>query len=158
GNGRMMLVGGFVWVSGVRLCCSTWVSLFAQLVGRSRACDGGAFAQPSAAGQSFVVALVGASRSARCWQRLDAFERLEDRAGPGPVGGEVKGVAAGVVGELAGDVQDPVAKPFGLAGAVFAVEREQLRPDGDVVRGERELEPRRVRLEGVEREVGGAGR
>ena len=41
---------------------------------------------------------------------------------------------------------------------MFAVEAQQLRPDGDVVRGEREFEPRRVRLEGVKRQVRGAGR
>ena len=78
--------------------------------------------------------------------------------GPGPVGGEVQGRLAGVAGELSGDVQDAVAQPLGLAELVFAVEREQLRPDGDVVRGERELEPRGVRFEGVERQVAGAGR
>jgi hypothetical protein len=46
----------------------------------------------------------------------------------------VEGHASGVAGELAGDVEDPVAQPFGLAEPVFTVEREQLRPDGDVVR------------------------
>jgi len=91
-------------------------------------------------------------------ERLEAFERLEDRGGPGPVGGEVERGAAGVAGELAGDVQDPVAKSLGLADLVLGVEREQLRPDGDVVRGERELEPRGVRRERVEWQVGGAGR
>ena len=66
--------------------------------------------------------------------------------------------SAGVAGELPGDVQDPVAQPFGLADPVLAVEREQLGPDHHVVRGERELEPRRVGLEGVEGQVAGAGR
>ena len=33
-----------------------------------------------------------------------------------------------------------------------------MRPDGDVVGAQRELEPRGVRLEGVERQVVGAGR
>jgi hypothetical protein len=41
---------------------------------------------------------------------------------------------------------------------VFAVEREQLRPDGDVVRGQRELKPRGVRLERVKRQESRAGR
>lgn len=94
----------------------------------------------------------------RWGERLEAFERLEDRAGPGPLGREVQRDPAGVAGELSGDVQDPVAQPFGFTGAVFAVECEQLRPDGDVVRGEGEFEPRGVRVEGVERQVGGAGR
>ena len=96
--------------------------------------------------------------SAAGGERLEAFERAEDRAGPGPLGREVQRDPAGVAGELSGDVQDPVAQPFGFTGAVFAVEREQLRPDGDVVRGEGEFEPRGVRVEGVERQVGGAGR
>src|SRR5204863_935587 len=53
------------------------------------------------------------------WEGLEAFEGVEDRTGPGPVGWEVKGVAAGVVGELPGDVQDPVAQPFGFADPVL---------------------------------------
>ena len=59
----------------------------------------------------------------------------------------------GAAGEVSGDVQNAVAKPFGFAELVFAIEREQLRPDGDVVRGEGELEPRGVRLERVKRQV-----
>ena len=55
-------------------------------------------------------------------ERLQALEAVEDRVGPGPVGGEVQGDAAGVAGELPGDVQDPVAQPFGLVEPVFAVE------------------------------------
>ena len=57
-----------------------------------------------------------------------------------------------------GDVQDPVVQPLRFAELVLAVEREQLRPDHHVVRGEREFEPRRVRLEGVERQAAAAGR
>lgn len=49
---------------------------------------------------------------------MEAFERLEDRAGPGPLGREVQRDPAGVAGELSGDVQDPVAQPFGFTGAV----------------------------------------
>ena len=89
------------------------------------------------------------------WRRLNAWRIA---LGPGPVGREVQGDSAGVAGELPGDVQDPVAQPLGLADLVLAVEREQLRPDHHVVRGERELEPRGVRVEGVERQVVGAGR
>ena len=65
---------------------------------------------------------------------------------------------AGVAGELSGGVQDAVAQPLRFAELVLAVEREQLRPHHHVVPGERELKPRRVRLEGVERQVAGAGR
>jgi hypothetical protein len=73
------------------------------------------------------------SRPWRCWclvssprrgESLQSFEGEEDRAGPGPVGGELQRLAAGVAGELAGDVEDPVAQPFGLAHAVFAVETQ----------------------------------
>jgi hypothetical protein len=83
---------------------------------------------------SLVIVVVADVWSAVGGERLEAFERAEDRLGPGPVGWEVQGVAPGVVGELACDVQDPVAQPLGLADVVLAIEREQLRPDGDVVR------------------------
>ena len=89
------------------------------------------------------------------WRRWNA---LEDRGGPGPVGGEVQRELSGVAGELSGDVQDAVAQPLGLADLVLAVERELLRPDHHVVRGEGELEPGGVRGEGVERQVAGARR
>ena len=65
----------------------------------------------------------------------------------------MKGVAATVAGDLAGGVHDPVAQPFRFADLVLTVEAEQLRPDHDVVRAQREFEPSGVRLEGVEREV-----
>jgi hypothetical protein len=57
----------------------------------------------------------GASDSAGCGECLEALEPVEDCVGPGPVGGEVERTAAGVAGQLPGDVQDPVAQPFGLA-------------------------------------------
>jgi hypothetical protein len=65
--------------------------------------------------------------------------------------------AAGVVGDVPGDVKDAVAQPLGFADSVLAVEAELLGPDHDVVRCQRELQPRSVRLECVEREVPGAG-
>ena len=101
------------------------------------------------------VAAAGVSRRRGAPQ---ALERAWDRAGPGPVGGKVQCGSAGVAGELPGDVQDAVAQPLGLADLVLAVEPELLGPDDDVVRDDRELEPRGVRVEGVEREVRGAGR
>jgi hypothetical protein len=70
----------------------------------------------------------------------------------------VQGQAAGVPGELPGDVQDAVAQSLGFADPVLAVEREQLGPDHDVVGGERELEPCGIRPEGVKRQIRGAGR
>ena len=84
---------------------------------------------------------------------MESFEGAEDCLGPGPVGWEVQGGAPGVAGELPGDVQDPVAKPLGLTDPMLAVEREQLRPDHDVVCAQRELEPRGVRGEVVKRQI-----
>ena len=84
-------------------------------------------------------------------ERVEAFERAENRGGPGPVGREVQCGLAGVAGELSGDVQDAVAQALGFGELVLAIERELLGPDGDVVRQQRELKPRRVGLEGVKR-------
>jgi hypothetical protein len=36
----------------------------------------------------------------------------------------VEGDAPGVAGEMPGDVQDPLAEPFGFVDPVLAVERE----------------------------------
>ncbi len=69
------------------------------------------------------------------WERLEAFERAEDRGDPGPVGGEVQGGAPGVAGEWT-DVGITVSQPLGLTELVLAVEGEQLRPDGNVVCGQ----------------------
>ena len=77
--------------------------------------------------------------------------RADDRGGLGTVGGQVQGGLAGVAGEVSGDVQNAVAQAFGFGDLVFAVEAELLGPDGDVVREQCELEPRRVGFEGVER-------
>jgi hypothetical protein len=56
----------------------------------------------------------------------------------------VQGEAAGVAGELAGDVQQPVAQSLGLADGVLAVEQQQLGPDGQIVGAERGFQPRLV--------------
>ena len=90
-------------------------------------------------------------------ERVEALERAEDRGGPGPVSGEVQDGCACVTGELSGDVQDSVTQPLGLGDPMFAVEGELLGPDDQIVGVERELEPRGVRLERVEREVRDAG-
>ena len=65
-------------------------------------------------------------------------------------------MAAGVAGEVPGDVQDPVAQAFGFRWVSPA--RHGLGPDDHVVRYQREFEPRGVRLEAVEGQVVGAGR
>lgn len=72
------------------------------------------FGQPSS---GFLLIVFGAGRGCEsAWggKRLEALERVQDRVSPGPVRGEVKCVAARVSGEVAGDVQDPVAQAFGL--------------------------------------------
>lgn len=66
-------------------------------------------------------------------------------------------MATGVPGDVTGDVQDPVAQAFGFADLMLGAEGELLGKDDDVVREQRELEPRRVIGEAVEREVAGAG-
>ena len=86
---------------------------------------------------------------------MEAAEGVEDRGGPGPVGGEVKRVAAGVAGEVAGDVQDPVAQSFGFADSMLVLQAEQLCPDHHVVCAEGELEPRGVGVEAVEGQIAG---
>jgi len=64
---------------------------------------------------------------------------------------------AGVAGEAAGDVQQPVAQALGFADAVFAVEEQLLGPDGQIVRDQRGFQPRLVGRERGEREVAQAG-
>jgi hypothetical protein len=56
----------------------------------------------------------------------------------------VQGELAGVAGEFAGDVQQPVAQALGLAGGVFAVEEQQLGPDGEIMGDQRGFQPRLV--------------
>ena len=68
--------------------------------------------EPGSAGD---VGVRGGWVSAVGGERLQALERAVDRCGPGPVGGEVQRGAAGVAGELSGDVQDAVAQPLGFA-------------------------------------------
>jgi len=61
---------------------------------------------------------------------------------------------AGVAGEAAGDVQQPIAQALGLADGVLAVEQQQLGPDGEIVGDQRGFQPRLVGGEGRERQVG----
>lgn len=116
------------------------------------------FVQCEAAGSSVLVRGVSARAglSAVGGERAESLERAEDRGGPWPVGGEVQCGSAGVAGDLSGDVQDAVAQPLGFGDGVLAVEEQLLCPDEDVVGYQRELEPRRVCLEGLEREMPGA--
>ena len=77
--------------------------------------------------------------------------------GPGPVAVELELGAAAVADDLAGDVQQPVAQPFGFGVGELAVKADQLRPGEQVLGDQRELEPGLVVLEGVVREVAHAG-
>jgi hypothetical protein len=58
-----------------------------------------------------VQRIVVGERGRSGGQRGEALERARDGAAPGPVGGQVQYEPAGVAGELAGDVQQPVAMP-----------------------------------------------
>jgi len=44
----------------------------------------------------------------RLWERAQTRERLKERLAPGPAAGQVQALAAGVTGEPAGDVEEPV--------------------------------------------------
>jgi hypothetical protein len=63
---------------------------------------------------------------------------------------------ASVAGDLSSDVEDAVAQPLGFCAGVFAVEGQRLCPDEDVVGCQREREPCRVCLAGLEWEMPGA--
>jgi hypothetical protein len=63
-----------------------------------------------------------AGRLAVGGERAESLECVEDRVGPGPVGGEVQCGASGVAGDLSGDVQDAVAQPLWFCDGVLAVE------------------------------------
>lgn len=114
--------------------------------------------QRSAAAGGRVLSGLGRGGGRRSGgQRGEALERLGDGGGPGPVGGQVQRQLAGVAGELAGDVQQPVAQSLGLADGMFAVEEQQLGPDGEIVGDQRRFQPRLVGCECRERQVGQAG-
>jgi hypothetical protein len=59
--------------------------------------------------------------------------------------------------EAGGDVQQPVAQPFGFGAGQFAVERQGLGPDEQVVGEHHDLDPHLVERELLERQLGQAG-
>jgi hypothetical protein len=63
-------------------------------------------------------------------QRGEALECPRDGGGPGPVGGQVQRELAGVAGEFAGDVEQSVAQPLGLADGVLAVKELEFPRSG----------------------------
>jgi hypothetical protein len=93
----------------------------------------------------------------RLRERAEACECLKERLAPGPAARQVQAQAAGVAGEPAGDVQQPVAEAFRFAAGERAVEQQPLRPGEQIPGGEDELEPGGVRLEGAEGEIVEAG-
>src|SRR5215218_4522707 len=73
-------------------------------------------------------------RSARGWrERGEPREGGGELVGPGPVAIEVQDRLAGVEGEAAGDVQQPVAQALGFAAGELAVEAEVLGPGDQVL-------------------------
>ena len=100
------------------------------------------------------VVVAGRRRSARgWWQRGEAGEGGGECVGPGPAALQAQGRAAGVEGESAGGVQQPVAQRLGFADGQLAVERERLGPGDQVLGDQRELQPDGVVGELAEREV-----
>jgi hypothetical protein len=97
------------------------------------------------------------SRLWRLRERAQALEGCEELLAPGPAARQVQTELAGVAGEPAGDVEEPVAEPFGFAAGELAAEQQPLRPGEQVLGAEGELEPGGVRLEGAEGEVFQAG-
>jgi hypothetical protein len=73
--------------------------------------------------------------------QYETAERGCEIAGPGPVLGRPDIGAASASGDASGRVQEPVARRFGFTGGQFAVEEQVLSPDGQIDRGQRELQP-----------------
>ena len=71
----------------------------------------------------------------------EPVERGGEVSGPGPALIEAQDEAPAGGAEAGGEVQDAVAEPFGFDLAELAGEAQRLRPDGQVVGGQRELEP-----------------
>ena len=95
--------------------------------------------------------------SAERRDRPEALERCGERVGPGPIAIELEVGASPVTHELGGNMQQPLAKAFGLCGRELAGQADQLGPAEQVLGDQRDLEPGLVVLEGVVREVAHAG-
>ena len=66
-------------------------------------------------------------------------ERCGEFEGPGPAALEAQPGGAGVEGEAAGDVKEPVAKALGFAFGELAGQQEALGPGDQVVCEEDDL-------------------
>src|SRR4051812_34332795 len=84
---------------------------------------------------------------------LEFLERGEQLCGPWPVVLEAQLAAPAVECEPTGDVQQPVAQPFGLGLGELAVEQQRLGPDDQIVREHHDLQPQLVERERLEREL-----
>src|SRR3954468_13480754 len=84
---------------------------------------------------------------------LELLERGEQLCGPWPVVLEAQLAAPAVECEPTGDVQQPVAQPFGLGLRELAVEQQRLGPDDQIVREQHDLQPQLVERERLEREL-----
>src|SRR4051812_32408826 len=84
---------------------------------------------------------------------LELLERGEQLCGPWPVVLEAQLAAPAVECEPTGDVQQPVAQPFGLGLGELAVEQQRLGPDDQIVREQHDLQPQLVERERLEREL-----
>ena len=90
-------------------------------------------------------------------ERFEVLEGGEQLGRPRPGVLEVKLAATAGEREPPGDMQQPVADPFGLGLGELAVESERLGPDDQVVREHHDLQPHLVERELFERELGQAG-
>src|SRR3954465_6911794 len=84
---------------------------------------------------------------------VELLERGEQLCGPWPVVLEAQLAAPAVECEPTGDVQQPVAQPFGLGLGELAVEQQRLGPDDQIVREQHDLQPQLVERERLEREL-----
>src|SRR4051812_19636889 len=84
---------------------------------------------------------------------FELLERGEQLCRPWPVVLEAQLAAAAVECEPTGDVQQPVAQPFGLGLGELAVEQQRLGPDDQIVREQHDLQPQLVERERLEREL-----
>lgn len=87
----------------------------------------------------------------------ESGERLGKVGGPRPRRGQAQVAASAAVGDAGGDVQDPVAQPFGFGGGQLAVKQQHLGPGEQVAGGQGEFQPGGVDREDPGREAAEAG-
>ena len=113
-----------------------WAALASVLCegcARARRAEEAVARRAKAGRSSFEVTESSGGGLWRLRERAQAGERVEERFAPGPAARQVEAQPAGVAGEPAGDVEEPVAQPLGLAAGELAVEQEPLRPGEQVL-------------------------